>query len=44
VTARGSHVTLEGAVNSWHERGVAESAAWSVPGVSSVEDLIEVQQ
>jgi osmotically-inducible protein OsmY len=44
VTARGSHVTLEGAVNSWHERGVDESAAWSVPGVSSVEDLIEVQQ
>lgn len=44
VKATGSHVTLRGAVNSWHERGVAESAAWSVPGVSSVEDLIEVQQ
>jgi osmotically-inducible protein OsmY len=44
VKAAGSHVTLKGIVNSWHERGVAESAAWSVPGVSSVEDLLEVQQ
>lgn len=44
VKAVGSRVTLEGTVNSWHERGMAESAAWSVPGVSTVEDLIEVQQ
>jgi osmotically-inducible protein OsmY len=44
VKTAGSRVTLTGAVNSWHERGVAESAAWSVPGVSCVEDLIEVQQ
>jgi osmotically-inducible protein OsmY len=44
VRAVGSRVTLKGAVNSWHEREVAESAVWSVPGVSSVEDLLEVQQ
>jgi osmotically-inducible protein OsmY len=44
VRAIGSRVTLKGTVNSWHEREVAESAVWSVPGVSSVEDLLEVQQ
>ncbi len=25
-------VTLEGKVNAWHERGLAENAAWSAPG------------
>jgi len=44
VRAVGSRITLKGTVNSWHERKVAESAAWSVPGVSSVEDLLDVQQ
>jgi osmotically-inducible protein OsmY len=44
VKAIGTHVILRGAVNSWHERGVAESAVWSVPGVSSLDDQLEVRQ
>lgn len=42
VTAEGSRVTLSGTVNSWHERGLAENAAWSVPGVTEVVDDIAV--
>jgi len=42
VQIRGTHVTLSGRVNSWHERGVAESAVWSVPGVTGLDDQIEV--
>jgi osmotically-inducible protein OsmY len=38
----GHKVVLEGHVNSWHERLVAETAAWSVPGVNVVEDLLTV--
>jgi osmotically-inducible protein OsmY len=45
VDARGIHVNvtgnvvkLEGRVNAWHERQVAERAAWSVAGVTRVED------
>jgi osmotically-inducible protein OsmY len=36
ATAEGSEVTLAGEVTSWHEKGLAESVAWSVPGVSRV--------
>jgi osmotically-inducible protein OsmY len=42
VETQGSHVTLRGRVNSWHERGLAESAVWSVPGVTGLDDLIVV--
>ena len=43
IKAEGSRVTLFGTVNSWHERGLAESAAWSVPGVTEVvDDLVVV--
>ena len=35
-------VTLEGKVNAWAERSAAERAAWSVPGVRTVEDRIAV--
>lgn len=42
VTAQGSRVILFGTVNSWHERGLAENAAWSVPGVTEVIDDIAV--
>ena len=40
VTVSGDKVTLEGAVTAWAERDAAERAAWSVPGVRSVEDRI----
>lgn len=38
VLVHDDKVTLEGKVKAWYERGVAERAAWSVPGVTSVED------
>ncbi|MGB6249427.1 MAG: BON domain-containing protein, partial [Terriglobales bacterium] len=31
-------VTLKGTVSSWAERQAAEHAAWSAPGVRTVED------
>jgi osmotically-inducible protein OsmY len=42
VAATGSNVTLTGTVNSWHEKGLAENIAWSVPGVSHVTNHITV--
>lgn len=42
VTADGSRVTLSGEVTSWHEKGLAESTAWCVPGVSQVTNRITV--
>jgi VCBS repeat-containing protein len=41
VTVTGTKVTLSGKVNAWTEREAAERAAWSVPGVTQVEDRIE---
>ncbi len=38
VTVKDARVVLEGKVNAWHERRLAESAAWSAPGVHAVED------
>jgi len=38
VKVEGDVVTLEGRVHLWRERQIAERAAWSVPGVSKVED------
>lgn len=35
-------VTLRGRVKSWAERGVIERAAWSAPGVRTVEDHVTV--
>ena len=42
VDARGSNVVLTGTVLSWREKDVAESVAWSVPGVSRVENRLVV--
>jgi osmotically-inducible protein OsmY len=42
VEAADGHVTLSGTVRSLAERQDAESAAWSAPGVTSVEDRITV--
>ncbi|WLH38089.1 BON domain-containing protein [Pseudomonas sp. FP2196] len=38
VKVEGDVVTLEGRVHLWRERQIAERAAWSVPGVTKVED------
>jgi osmotically-inducible protein OsmY len=35
-------VTLTGRVSSWREREDAESAAWSAPGVTHVQNLLQV--
>ena len=35
-------VTLEGPVKAWSERNAAMRAAWSAPGVTSVEDRLTV--
>jgi osmotically-inducible protein OsmY len=35
-------VRLEGAVDSWDDRDVVENAAWSVPGVQSVDDRLAI--
>lgn len=42
VDVSGSHVKLQGNVKAWHERNLAEQAAWAVPGVTSVEDRLAV--
>ncbi len=42
VSVVGGNVKLEGKVNAWAERSAAERAAWSVPGVHTVDDLLAV--
>lgn len=42
IAASGSEVELSGDVTSWHEKSLAESAAWCVPGVSRVVNRISV--
>ncbi len=43
VTTDGGTVKLSGKVHAWNERGIAERAAWSAPGVTKVEDHLTVQ-
>jgi osmotically-inducible protein OsmY len=38
----GNKVSLEGKVDSWDDREVAENAAWSVAGVQSVDDRLKI--
>ena len=35
-------VVLEGNVKAWFERGIAEHAAWSAPGVKAVQDDLAI--
>lgn len=43
VDVVGDNVMLEGKVNAWAERTAAERAAWSAPGVRSVQDRLVVK-
>jgi osmotically-inducible protein OsmY len=38
----GSEITLTGVVSSWAARNQAEYAAWAVPGVSHVRNLLRL--
>jgi len=40
ISTDGGKVTLGGKLENWHERDLAETAAWSVPGVTQVQDKI----
>ncbi len=43
IDVEGSKVTLRGTVRSWMEKREAERIAWSSPGVSSVDNRIQIE-
>jgi osmotically-inducible protein OsmY len=42
VQTDGGKVVLGGKVHAWFERDIAERAAWSAPGVTDVQDQIQI--
>ena len=42
VDVMDGEVVLKGNVKAWYERGIAEHAAWSAPGVKSVQDHLAI--
>lgn len=42
VNVAGNKVILEGNVKAWHERRIAEQAAWATPGVTTVDDRLTI--
>ena len=42
VDVQGSKATLKGTVRSWSEREEAERTAWAAPGITQVEDQLQV--
>ena len=42
VSVEDGKVRLDGKVRSWRERDIAETAAWSAPGITRVEDNLSV--
>jgi osmotically-inducible protein OsmY len=38
----GNEVLLEGRVDNWDERYKVENAAWSTPGVASIDDRLTI--
>jgi osmotically-inducible protein OsmY len=38
----GGKVRIEGEVDNWDERRAVETAAWSAPGVRSVDDQLRI--
>jgi osmotically-inducible protein OsmY len=43
VEVSGSRITLKGTVRSFAEKEDAEVAAWKAPGVSDVQNQIEIE-
>jgi osmotically-inducible protein OsmY len=43
VETDGGKVILKGKVRAWYERDIAERAAWSAPGVTEVQNRIDIE-
>lgn len=43
IQSSGGRVVLSGRVRAWHERNLAEQAAWAAPGVAEVRNDIEIE-